>query len=145
MIQCGRVPTMATLLVLTVSGCGSGEVILQGRIVEGGKPIQVPATTPFTLSLASVGEDKQAGRAFSGMVEPDGNFTVSGPRGQGIPPGRYKITLVSAGSASAPTPAPLKRLALSDPARTPLSYDVTADRNQRIVIDVGKGTVRREE
>jgi hypothetical protein len=135
---------VATLAVLALSGCGSG-VRLRGRVVADGQPVTVPDGTALTLTFTEAADGEQAGHSYAALVDPDGAFTCEGPPGAGLPPGRYKVMVSSTATDPAVAAAALKRFpGVSDPKTTPLTYEVNGEREQQIVIDLGKRTVRRE-
>lgn len=77
--------TCATLLF---AGCAeSSGVKLAGKLVKAGKGYILPAED--TLNLSFEGKN-----LYPATFNPaDGTFTVAGPKGTGIPPGKYKISL----------------------------------------------------
>jgi hypothetical protein len=135
----------AALFLVLCCGC-SGEtlVVLHGQVVENGQPRKGQGKPPLRVVLTGQGSeaDKTPGTSFVAEVGEDGSFTVQGGTGKGIPPGSYTFTLSStAVGPGRPQPGELRDF--TDPATSPLKCDVTADPNQRVVIDLGKKTVER--
>ena len=98
---------------LAAAGCGpSGVVAASGKVVKAGAPYAVPAgqTLRVTFHAAEVkdaaGKDVGAGQSYPAIVRPeDGTFTVPGPDGRGIPPGKYRVAIAQnpkAGERKAP-------------------------------------------
>jgi hypothetical protein len=87
-------------LILAVSGCGSSQTIwVQGTVTKSGEKYKVPegqnlGITFYALEAMTVGDRKiAAGEPFAATYNrQDSTFTVPGPEGSGIPPGKYKIS-----------------------------------------------------
>lgn len=110
----GVVLVAASSLLL---GCGSEKVVpVRGKIVDKGQPYR--AQLNVNPDLIPPGEEELAGLVtvtfypvqdenqpianeegevevggYSAVVHEDGSFTVPGPKGKGLPPGKYRITL----------------------------------------------------
>jgi hypothetical protein len=94
-----------TLVPLTLaaaaSGCGSSSgVSAQGKVTKGGAKYAVPADQSLSLTLYSTGETKDgdrtipAGKSYMAVFDPEeATFTVPGPDGRGIPPGKYRVSV----------------------------------------------------
>jgi hypothetical protein len=132
---------LVPLAAVLVSGCGSGNnVVLRGTLQKDGKAYVFAEGEELEVSL--IGQDP-SGRAFSSGAEVNketGTFSFKGPTGQGIPPGTYKITLSSQLFSGPQFKGDRFRGAFSQ-EKTPLSYAMTTDRGQEIIIDIGKKTV----
>jgi hypothetical protein len=123
--------------LLFVAGCSEQTVNLSGKLVLPSK-IKLVESDAVTLAFAPEGT---AGKAAIGLVSNgDQTFTV-----KDITPGKYKITF-----GVTPYPDQKKRIPLVEPLNTkfdmkasPLKYEVTAEPNQSITIDLEKGTVER--
>ena len=89
-------------LSLAISGCGSSQAIwVQGKLTKGGAQYAVPADQTLNITLYSMEPFKDgertipAGQAYMAVFKSeDGTFTVSGPDGLGIPPGKYRVSLL---------------------------------------------------
>jgi hypothetical protein len=86
---------------LAMAGCGSSQAIrVQGKLTKGGAKYSVPADQRLNLTFYSMEPFKDekrtilAGEAYMAVYQSeDGTFTVSGPDGRGIPPGKYRVSL----------------------------------------------------
>lgn len=101
-----RLPTLGLLLFLALlgplAGCGGSNeppmMPVKGRVTKGGAPLQV-AGQEVGIGMVQVGfyrlegDGSQKGTPWEAKVDPQGNFTLFGPSGNGIPPGKYKITV----------------------------------------------------
>jgi hypothetical protein len=134
---------------LLSAGCGAATKP-HGRVVLNGQPYKADPGDMLRVTFFDEGEP---GKQTSSVadVAPDGTFTLAGPTNTGIPPGKYHITVTTLSTAapastisgvppSAPGGGDKFQGKYSDPAKTPLTCEVTTA-NPEIVIDVGKGTV----
>ena len=83
-------------------------------------------------------------QAVAARVNADGTFGVDGPRGKGIPPGKYQISinLTPAGT----DPASLARSEVMNRELAPLEgkeVEVAAGTTQQFTLDVATGAVSR--
>jgi hypothetical protein len=89
-------------LALVATGCGSSTgVSAQGKVVKAGAKYAVHADQSLSLTLHSTeeiqGGDRKipAGQAYMAVFNAeDATFTVPGPEGRGIPPGKYRVSLI---------------------------------------------------
>ncbi len=81
---------LAALAVLT--GCGGSKpklVAVTGKVTHKGNPV-----TGGSVWFHPAEGNGYQGEKPSGQLQLDGSFTAkSFPHGQGVPPGRYKVTL----------------------------------------------------
>jgi hypothetical protein len=105
--------TVATALV----GCGGNKpklVSVTGKVTQKGQPV-----TGGSVWFHPETSDPNATEKMSGQLQIDGTFTAKTfPHGDGVPPGRYKVTLSRDLAARAGVPK------YGDPATTPWSVDV---------------------
>lgn len=96
-----RIACLSTL-TLILSGCSSSieTIWIEGKVTKSNAKYQVPEGQNLGISLtlteeAKIGDVKiPAGESFSAEYDPEaGTFTVPGRDGNGIPPGKYKISL----------------------------------------------------
>jgi hypothetical protein len=89
-------------LAVAISGCGSSEggISVHGKLTKGGAKYEVPADQKLHMFFYSIEPFKAAERTIPAgeayMVEfkpEDSTFTVAGPDGQGIPPGKYHVSV----------------------------------------------------
>lgn len=89
-------------LVLAISGCGSPQqgISVRGKLLKGGVTYVVPADQKLHMIFYSMepfkdGErTRPVGEAYIvDFKSEDATFTVAGPDGQGIPPGKYHVTV----------------------------------------------------
>jgi hypothetical protein len=145
------------VLVPVLGGCKSGNrgLILTGQLVENGTPLRAsteglpPGTRPIQVVFHTIPAEGQLGsEAFSSQVNSDsGEFTLKGPSGKGIPPGKYRIsvTVSPPGAPGSPGGGPRPGLATSpsqdrlkgafSPQSSPLEVEIT--RSCKLIVDVG--------
>jgi hypothetical protein len=133
---------------LVAAGCGKGGVRgvkVQGEVLQNGKPIPFLRGEEITVGFSREVEPGEKPFGAPAKVKPeDGTFTVAGPSGKGIPPGKYRIQLTSDiyGSDRGDR---FEALFDAKAKRPPLVADVGPDGEQTFVIDVGQWTVRSGE
>jgi hypothetical protein len=89
------------IALLFLMGCdhsNQGTVPLQGKILNGGAPLAVRGREMglgyVELQCYRIADDGSVSRdPADAAVEENGDFTVRGRDGHGVPPGRYKITV----------------------------------------------------
>jgi hypothetical protein len=82
---------------LGLTGCGERAVAVHGRIHNNGKPVavkEVGGQKVGQLNIYLLRQDKDAAPEQAIVDSTAGTFMVPGPKGNGIPPGTYKITVV---------------------------------------------------
>jgi hypothetical protein len=92
---------MLVSLALAVAGCGSSQTIwVKGKLTKGGAKYDVPADQKLHMTFYSTEPFKDgertipAGQAYTAVYKSeDGTFTVEGPDGYGIPPGKYRVSV----------------------------------------------------
>lgn len=133
-----RLAGVAGCLALLLAGCGKSDrvVKVKGRVIKGGSPVTVnteglpPGDRGLRVGFIRVGADKP--EEFYATVDPAaGTFEVPGQDGNGIPPGRYQIT-VEMGAVGAADQLKGK----FDRGNSKIERDV--DGKQEIVIDLDK-------
>jgi len=119
--------------------------MVEGKVVRDGTPVKSQQDQPLNLSFNGT-DAKGAAVVFPAAVDSDGNFSVKGTDGKGIPPGKYKLAVAVSGGGS--DPAGIAKMAALNKdfaaANAKLEYEVTADSPQKIQVDVGKGTVTKQ-
>lgn len=146
-----RVVGIAVVLALAVAlaGCGGGgprRVIVKGRVLEGGKPLELKGdqfkagavgveVTFYPLDAA--GKVDQSKQSYGTRVREDGSFVLDGELGKGIPVGKYKAALafrdVMYRSPKGQGDRWEGKFALD---KSPFTFDVQ-DASKEIVIDIG--------
>jgi hypothetical protein len=101
---------------VALAGCGNKPklVAVTGKVTHGGKSV-----TGGSVWFHPAGGDQGKQERMSGQLQLDGTFTArTFPHGDGIPPGKYRVTLSPdlAGRVGAPR--------YGDAAKTPWSVDV---------------------
>jgi len=125
-------------LILAFTGCSGGMTTVQGRLVMDGAPYRLAANEQVLLSFETIAQEPE--RSFSARVKPDGTFTVLGTRGDGIPPGSYRITIRSMpyGTTAEANAGDKFAGAFSGPD-SPLTCEIK--RGTPVTIDLGQKTV----
>jgi hypothetical protein len=129
------------LAVLAASGCGTNRVKVQGRLERDGKPFAVsPDDQVFLVFTTPVGAGQK--ESSNAVVNKDGTFTVAGPEGEGIRPGKYAILLrltpsIYALTAKKANAAEKFNNAFTNERTTPLRCELTTSTTE-VIIDVGK-------
>jgi hypothetical protein len=152
--------TLWTLALLTIppalAGCGPGGTIrVTGALLKGGAPYKAPAGQTLNLTFYALEVTDAAGKTakvnnepYAAVVSPDdGTFSVPGPEGRGIPPGKYRIALVRKMKREAleAEPAPRGKAALDrdtdlnkgafGPERSPIVRELTTSCDLAIDLD----------
>jgi hypothetical protein len=88
-----RLATVAALFALAIgpAGCGSKPklVAVTGKVTHKGNPV-----TGGSVWFHPEGGDQGKPEKMSGQLQTDGTFTGrTFPHGDGIPPGKYRVTL----------------------------------------------------
>ena len=102
---------MATLFLASCGGDATrNDVAVSGRLTENGNPIKPPDGLPpgvrgLQLCFYEL-KDGKAGEPYFATLAEDGNFTVPGPKGKGIPPGKYLVSVEVAKSGTPPKGGP---------------------------------------
>jgi hypothetical protein len=85
------------LCAATVCGCSSADRKLKakGKVVKGGVPFTVPAEEYVRVTFYPMAADgSQPKNSYVAVYDRnDGNFTVVGPDGKGVPPGKYRVAV----------------------------------------------------
>jgi hypothetical protein len=129
-------------VVFMAAGCGSERERgpkLTGRLLVDGQPCRPVSVNDFDLKFTSVGGEGPFKRSYVAEVEPDGEFMVNGSIGQGIPVGRYKISIVGKVLDTQGKPTGRFVPMFTDKA-SPLEVEIS-DKISEIVIDLEKKKV----
>lgn len=122
MTNCHRSPLYAACAILAVavlSGCGGGPaappmVSVKGKVLLDSQPVTAGAIYFHPDRANSFQQDKP-----SSLLELDGSFTIKTyPFGEGVPPGKYRVTL------SSEVATRLKKPNYSNSEKTPWSIEV---------------------
>jgi hypothetical protein len=97
------VATTAAVLLLN-SGCGSSSpstrdvkgIAVKGRLLMNGKPIKLKPDETIIVTFFDTKDDPEGKISSAGPIDgTDGTFEIKGPSGNGIPSGKYIVTLTS--------------------------------------------------
>jgi hypothetical protein len=88
-------------LALAIWGCSSSQgILVQGKLTKGGVKYVVPADQKLHMTFYSMepwsdgARTIPAGQAYTADYKSeDATFTVAGPDGLGIPPGKYRVSV----------------------------------------------------
>jgi hypothetical protein len=116
------------VVICTVTGCGSGGVDVDGKVVKDGNPYSLAEGEAINITLQG---DTASGNA---TVEKDGHFVAKKSDGKPLPPGTYKVSLThypptAAGGKGGP-PQPKQKTAGE-------TWDVSSS-NKSFTVDLGK-------
>ena len=108
-------------LALAMPGCGSSnEVWVTCEILRYGKPYTVPETQSLQVTFYAMEVTDQNGKTTPSN-EPcaaasigDGKFEVPGPGGRGIPPGKYRVSVIQTPKNTATAPKPKTKREAAD-------------------------------
>jgi hypothetical protein len=89
------------VIAIAIAGCGSSNAIwVQGKLTKGGAKYEVPADQTLNMTFYSTEPYKDGertipvGEGYMAVYKSeDGTFSVAGPEGLGIPPGKYRVSL----------------------------------------------------
>ena len=105
------------LLLLALSGCGPTKpklVLASGKVMFKNQPL----TAGSIVFYPDAGNDYQKDNPSS-LLQLDGSFAMKTfPFGEGVPPGKYKVTLAPELASR------IKMPQYADPTRTPWSVEV---------------------
>ena len=131
-------------VLVLAAGCSSERERgpkLTGRILVDGQPCRPVSVNDFDLKFTSTGGEGPIKRSYVAEVQPDGEFMVNGSIGQGIPVGRYKISIV--GKVLDVQGKPTGRFVpIFTDKVSPLEVEISDNTNE-IVIDLEKKTVTK--
>jgi len=129
--------------VTLTAGCGGSKgTQVSGTLMKNDKPYIPPENGAASIQFVPMATDGKM-RPGTGQADPKtGAFTLQGavPK-EGLVPGKYKVVVL--GVVSGQYGKDLFDNAFS-PEKTPLTYEVTTDANQQIIIDLGKKTVTKQ-
>lgn len=90
---------LVVVALALISGCNAGgrKVSLTGKIIENGQPVKFPYgeshATIYFYPLDEQGKIPEGSRGYSTSPDTEGSFVMDGDMGDGIPLGKYRITL----------------------------------------------------
>jgi hypothetical protein len=117
---------LAALALLLAAGCGSRS----GKLYTVKGKVTLANGTPFTDGVVTYAADKSKGNqgksAASGKINPDGTYTLLTDGNEGVPPGWYKITVVT-NYPGGGTPKVVINRKYADPNKSNLAREVIAD------------------
>ncbi|MFH1300846.1 MAG: hypothetical protein ABIK07_07265 [Planctomycetota bacterium] len=122
---------IACTLLLFVSGCGQGAdapqlVSVTGKVLKNGDPVTAGAINFYPANSNDYTKDKP-----SSLLQTDGSFMMKTyPFGEGVPPGKYKVTLA---------PELASRLKKNDyayPEKTPWEIEINNQDVKNVLFDL---------
>ena len=83
------------LLALAPLGCNEGKLRTRGRIVKNDAPFTVEETDFVRIMFVPIpeGTEKVLDYHVAVFNKTDGTFVASGKDGEGVPPGKYRISI----------------------------------------------------
>jgi len=111
-----RILGLALTATLVTPGCGSSNLIwVSGKVLKAGAPFTCPDDRRLAVVFIALEIKDEAGKNVANdepdpaHVNPaDATFSVPGPDGFGIPPGRYRVSLTLNPTAAAVAAAQAK-------------------------------------
>jgi hypothetical protein len=122
---------IAALYVATLSGCGNGFARVSGQVTLDGQPLRAGSDTRVTVKFQPAGG---AGPSAVGLVDENGNYTLSTGSQAGLPPGEYLVVCSASQlvkTAGAKTAQGARRI--TDP-----KYDNPSTSGLRFTVQSGK-------
>lgn len=121
---------LLTLLVFSLVGCGQDKpklVKVSGKITLNGKPLTAGSIYFYPASTNTFKKDNP-----SSLLQEDGSFNMKTfPYGDGVSPGKYKITLAPQLASRISLPH------LSDPEKTTSEITVSDNDIENFNLDLG--------
>lgn len=90
---CGIVLLLLGAMLLLGCSRESPAVPAKGKLVLAGQPFDPSAYDPITIILYPDSAGGTSENTFPAIVDDNGTFTVPGRDGQGIPPGKYHVSI----------------------------------------------------
>jgi hypothetical protein len=110
-----------TGFALAMPGCGSSnEVWVTCEIQRYGKPYSVPENHSLQVTFYAMKVTDQNGKTtpssepYPAASTGDGKFEVPGPAGRGIPPGKYRVSVIQTPKNTATAPKPKSKREAAD-------------------------------
>jgi hypothetical protein len=132
--------------LFALSGCGGRTVSVKGNLVVPPN-VSLQETDQVSISFQPA-DSKEGGGGMAVYTPADKSFVVKSADGKGLPPGKYKIAVRIVpypGSAdSEKRAASFADLNTKYSSGEALTYEVTNDATQDIVIDLASGKVTKK-
>ena len=135
------------LALIGLPACGSRApsgtgIKVKGTLVQNGKPIQPAPKEDDTLYIALLPPDPKTnpGENVARYNHADGAFEIKGPVDAGVVPGDYRVVVTYTRYEGGGDDVFKEQFSQEN---SPLKYKVTEDKEQEIIIDVGKRTVTK--
>jgi hypothetical protein len=118
MLRTSLGPALCALGLSVLTGCGgSGKTVwVTGKLVKGGNKYTAPVNQKVSLTFVTLAlkdaSDKRAPTQDSYSADVDqekGSFTVPGPLGEGIPPGKYRVAVTQTWTREGLKNAPVEK------------------------------------
>ncbi|HBI45310.1 MAG TPA: hypothetical protein DDY78_21030 [Planctomycetales bacterium] len=132
--------------LFALSGCGGRTASVKGTL-DFPPNLTLMDTDQVSISFQP-GDSKQGGGGLGIYTPTDKSFIVQSADGKGLPPGKYKVAVKIVPYPGSPDSE--KRMASFSDLNTKydtgasLSYDVTDEATQNIVINLEKGTITKK-
>ena len=135
---------LLAVALLALPACGSKAptgtgIKVKGTLVQNGKTIQPPPKEDDALYIAFLDPKSNPGESPAYYNHADGTFEIKGPLGAGVVPGEYRVVVTYTRYQGGDDV--LKEQFSKE--NSPLKYTVTDDKDQEIIIDVGKKAVTK--
>ncbi len=84
------------ITLLSFSGCGgSGDVTVSGTLGQNGQIYKPEPSEQVMIVFGEEKDGKLTGKSFTTRLAADGSYKIIGPDNKGIPPGKYRVGIMS--------------------------------------------------
>src|SRR5262245_23721956 len=133
-----------TLVSGLAAGCGGGDgvsgVPVQGSVLYNGKPVSLGQGEQLEVRFVLLEPGKQVSAAAT-YNSGDGTFKVAGPASRGIPEGKYRVAVTTNDYERGPKSKGDRFGGKFGPSNSPLTFTLSSANADKVVVDVGKGSV----
>jgi hypothetical protein len=143
-LKWGCSASLGALLCMTVAGCGGGEklVTVTGKVVQDGQPISIEnymegyeCLDVTFIPIDDQGNQKEDASSYSQDAQEDGSFEIRGDMGDGIPVGRYRVTVARLSDTGEGSPEDIWKGKFG-PENSPFVFDINGSHD--VLIDLAK-------
>ncbi len=132
--------------VFAVAGCGGGKLVkVKGKLVLPPK-VQLEEKDSLQVSFTSIAAGDKPLNTAANVDHSALTFTINGPEGKGVPPGKYQVDVTCTPYAGEPKAMERKKTldALFAPfngGKSQLTVELSGDAEQTVTVDLEKKNV----